>query len=289
MDTLDFLSVRIVAEDSVMYESPYWGQHGISLYITAVKAGSTKHILMDVGQSHEALLHNMTVMNIDPASIDAIILSHCHYDHTQGLSEVLKAIGKSDLPVIAHPEIFKLNFIDAPYLRHVGVMAGDSEENLKKNGASLFLTPDPVQLLPGLMTTGYVTRQTDFEEVGIALKTINAKNELVSDPMNDDISILAAVNKGLVVLSGCSHAGIVNITKQAIAMNGIHDVAAIIGGLHLVEAPMDRIEKTVDALHSMVKGSIYAGHCTGFNAQVELRKQFGMRFMPLQTGNYFEF
>ncbi|MEN6500276.1 MAG: MBL fold metallo-hydrolase [Rectinema sp.] len=289
MDTLDFLSVRVVAEDSVMYESPYWGQHGISLYITAVKEGSTRHILMDVGQSHEALLHNMTVMNIDPASIDAIILSHCHYDHTQGLSEVLKAIGKSDLPVIAHPEIFKLNFIDAPYLRHVGVMAGDSEENLKKNGASLFLTPDPVQLLPGLVTTGYVTRQTDFEEVGIALKTINAKNELVSDPMNDDISILAAVNKGLVVLSGCSHAGIVNITKQAIAMSGIHDVAAIIGGLHLVEAPMDRIEKTVDALHSMVKGSIYAGHCTGFNAQVELRKQFGMRFMPLQTGNYFEF
>ena len=168
-------------------------------------------------------------------------------------------------------------------------MAGDSEENLKKNGASLFLTPDPVQLLPGLMTTGYVTRQTDFEEVGIALKTINAKNELVSDPMNDDISILAAVNKGLVVLSGCSHAGIVNITKQAIVMSGIDNVIAIIGGLHLVEAPMDRIEKTVDALHSMVKGSIYAGHCTGFNAQVELRKQFGMRFMPLQTGNYFEF
>jgi 7,8-dihydropterin-6-yl-methyl-4-(beta-D-ribofuranosyl)aminobenzene 5'-phosphate synthase len=139
------------------------------------------------------------------------------------------------------------------------------------------------------MTTGYVTRQTDFEEVGIALKTINAKNELVSDPMNDDISILVAVNKGLVVLSGCSHAGIVNITKQAIAMSGIDNVIAVIGGLHLVEAPMDRIEKTVKALHSMVKGSIYAGHCTGFNAQVELRKQFGMRFMPLQTGNYFEF
>lgn len=290
MDMLDNLSVRVVAEDSVMYESPFWGQHGISLYVTASKDGFVRHILIDVGQSHEALLHNMRLMGIDPASIDAIVLTHCHYDHTQGLAEVLRAIGKTDIPVIAHPDLFRLNFIDKPYLRHVGITSDDAKSNLEKIGAAFFLTADPLQLMPGLATTGYIQRQTDFEEVGIPLKTIDTQNHLVQDPMNDDISVIGAVKgKGIVILSGCSHAGIVNITKHAIAMSGISEVTSIIGGLHLVEAPMERIVKTVDALDSLVVGSIYAGHCTGFNAQVELRKKFGTRFMPLQTGNYFEY
>lgn len=172
----------------------------------------------------------------------------------------------------------------------MGVAAGDARENLEKNGAALFLTADSLQLIPGLMTTGYIPRQTDFEEVGIALKTIDAQNRLVSDHMDDDISVIGAVKgKGLIILSGCSHAGIINITKQAIALSGIPEVVAVIGGLHLVEAPRERIEKTADALHSLVTGSVYAGHCTGFNAQVELRKKFGARFTPLQTGNTFEF
>ena len=290
MERLDSLSVRLVAEDSVMYESPYWGQHGISFYVTAMKNGFVRHILIDVGQSHEALLHNMKLMGIDPASIDAIVLTHCHYDHTQGLVEVLKEIGKTDIPVIAHPDLFRLNFIDKPYLRHVGVMSSDARSNLEKMGASFFLTADSLQLMPGLVTTGYIQRQTDFEEVGIPLKTIDTQNRIVQDSMNDDISVIGAVKgKGLVILSGCSHAGIVNITKHAIAISGISEVASIIGGLHLIEAPMDRIVKTVEALDSLGAGSIYAGHCTGFNAQVELRKKFGTRFLPLQTGNYFEF
>jgi len=290
MVMLDKLSVRVVAEDSVMYESPFWGQHGISLYVTASKDGFVRHILIDVGQSHEALLHNMRLMGIDPTSIDALVLTHCHYDHTQGLAELLRKIGRTDIPVIAHPDLFRLNFIDKPYLRHVGVTAEDAKSNLEKSGASFFLTADPLQIMPGLTTTGYIQRQTDFEEVGLPLKTIDTQNRLVQDPMHDDISVIGAVKgKGIVILSGCSHAGIVNITKQAIAMSGISEVASIMGGLHLVEAPMERIVKTVDALHSLVSGSIYAGHCTGFNAQVELRKKFGTRFLPLQTGNYFEY
>jgi 7,8-dihydropterin-6-yl-methyl-4-(beta-D-ribofuranosyl)aminobenzene 5'-phosphate synthase len=290
MDMLDKLSVRVVAEDSVMYESPFWGQHGISLYVTASKDGFVRLVLIDVGQSHEALLHNMRLMGIDPASIDAIVLTHCHYDHTQGLTELLRKIGRTDIPVIAHPDLFRLNFIDRPYLRHVGITSEDAKTNLEKSGATFFLTADSLQIMPGLTTTGYIQRQTDFEEAGIPLKTIDTQNHLVQDPMHDDISVIGAVNgKGIVILSGCSHAGIVNITKQAIAMSGILEVASIIGGLHLVEAPMERIVKTVDALHSLVGGSIYAGHCTGFNAQVELRKKFGTRFLPLQTGNYFEY
>ena len=290
MESLDSLSVTIAAEDSVLYESPYWGQHGISLYVTAVKGEVRRNILIDVAQNPEALLHNMPLLGIDPADIDMIVLTHCHYDHTQGLVEILKSIGKKDLPVIAHPDLFRLDFIVQPYLRHVGVMALDSRAAIEEQGGRLFLTSDPLQLLPGLMTTGYVKRQTDFEEVGISLKTIDENGGVIPDPMKDDISVMAAVgDKGLVLLTGCSHAGIVNIVRHATEVSGIGNVDTIIGGLHLVEAPTDRITKTVEALKSLNVGTVFAGHCTGFDAQVELRKTFGERFQPLRTGMHFEF
>jgi len=290
MEYLDSLSVTVVAEDSVMYESPYWGQHGIALFVKATKAGMTRNLLIDVAQNSEALLHNMALLGIQPSSIDMIVLTHCHYDHTQGLVEVLKATGKKNLPVIVHPDLFRLDFIVAPYLRPVGVQSGDSRAAIEAQGGCLFLTSNPLQMMPGLTTTGYVKRQTDFEEVGIPFKTIDAEGRLIQDPMKDDISIIAAIkDKGLVILSGCSHAGIVNITRHSTALSEIEDVDTIIGGLHLVEAPIERIVKTVDVLSQLKIGKVYAGHCTGFNAQVELGKKFGERFSPLQTGMKLEY
>lgn len=287
---LDKLIITIVAEDSVLYESPYWGQHGISFLIEAHKNNTQKNILVDVGQSHEALLHNMKLLNIDPGIIDAMVLTHCHYDHTQGLVDMLRVIGKKDIPVIAHPRIFKLNFIVNPYLRHVGIMSSDAKERIEKTGGTLYLTSDPLQMMPGLMTTGEVKRQTDFEEVGIALKTITENHKIVEDTMKDDISLIANLNnQGLVIISGCSHAGIVNIVKQSIEMTGLQKVKAIIGGLHLVEAPMERIIKTTEALSTFDISLLAAGHCTGFKAQVQLFETFREKFLPLQTGMKFEF
>ncbi len=285
MERLDSLTITVAAEDSVLYESPFLGQHGISLYLEACSAGFRRNILVDVGQNPEALLYNMKLLDIDPSSIDALILTHCHYDHTQGLVELLKAMGKSDVPVIAHPTLFRLNFIDKPFLRHVGVMSSDSRRNIEKSGGTLFLTSDPLQLLPGLSTSGVIRRRTDFEEVGIPLKTIDGEGRVTDDTMNDDISVIASTGEsGIVVMSGCSHAGIINITRQARKLFGQDKVASVIGGLHLVEAPLERIRKTVSALKELEVDSVYAGHCTGFEAQAELRSEFGQRFTPLRTG-----
>ncbi|MGQ9702827.1 MAG: MBL fold metallo-hydrolase [bacterium] len=290
LEYLDKLIVTIVAEDSVLYESPYLGQHGISLYIEAFKNGYKKNILMDVGQNPDALLYNMSKMNIDPKSIDMMVLSHCHYDHTQGVSRLLKEIGKNDLPVIAHPSIFRLNFIASPYLRHVGVMNSDSKEKIEESGGTLFLTSDPFQIMPGLITTGEVRRQTDFEEVGIPLKTITDDNKIVEDKMRDDISVIANLkDEGMIILTGCSHAGIVNILKHSIEMTGVNKIKAVIGGLHLIEAPMERIKKTAESLSKFDINLISAGHCTGFEAQVELYNIFKQKFLPLHTGMKFVF
>lgn len=290
MEYLDKLAITIVAEDSVLYESPYWGQHGISFFLEAYKNNNKSNILVDVGQNSEALLHNMSLLNIQPSSIDTIVLTHCHYDHTLGIVELLKAIGKDDLPIISHPSIFRLNFIVNPFLRHVGVMNCDSERKIRESGGTLYLTGDPLQIMPGILTTGEVKRQTDFEEVGIALQTITNDCNVVEDKMKDDISVIANVrNEGIVIISGCSHAGIVNITKQSIDISKTNKIKAIIGGLHLVEAPIERIKKTVDALSKFDISLISAGHCTGFLAQVELYQTFREKFLPLHTGIKFEF
>jgi 7,8-dihydropterin-6-yl-methyl-4-(beta-D-ribofuranosyl)aminobenzene 5'-phosphate synthase len=284
---LDSLKITVLAEDSVLYESHYLGQHGVSFLLEGAKGSDVTRILVDVGQNSQALLNNMKLMNISPAIIDAVALTHCHYDHTQGVARMLKEIGRRDIQVIAHRNIFRLNFVTEPYLRHVGIMPGDSREEIEKAGGSLLLTKDPVKLMSGITTTGEVKRQTDFEEVGIALKTIEG-GEVVDDQMLDDISVVANVNgKGLVIVTGCSHAGIVNIARHAVELTGCEKIEGILGGLHLVDAPDDRIKRTAEELSKFNPEWICAGHCTGFKAQVELYLTFRERFSPLQTGMQF--
>ena len=288
LGALDNLRITVLAEDSVLYESPYLGQHGVSFLLEGVSEGNKKIILVDVGQNSEALLYNMRIMGISPSVIDAIVLTHCHYDHTQGVAHILRDTGKKDVSVIAHPSIFRLHFVTQPYPRHVGIMPGDSKAELEKAGGSLSLTKDPFVIMPGIITTGEVKRQTDFEEVSIRLKTIE-NGMVVDDLMLDDISVVANVkDKGLVIITGCSHAGIINIANQATEVSGDNKIEGIIGGLHLVEASDTVIKRTVEELSKLNVAWINAGHCTGFKAQVELHLAFGENFLPLHTGMQFE-
>jgi 7,8-dihydropterin-6-yl-methyl-4-(beta-D-ribofuranosyl)aminobenzene 5'-phosphate synthase len=285
---LDSLKITVLTEDSVLYESHYLGQHGVSFLLEGAKGSDVMRILVDVGQNSQALLNNMKLMNISPSIIDAVVLTHCHYDHTQGIARMLKEIGRRDIQVIAHRDIFRLNFVTEPYLRHVGIMPGDSREEIEKAGGSLLLSKGSVKLMSGITTTGEVKRQTDFEQVGIALKTLEG-GEVVDDQMLDDISVVANVSgKGLVIVTGCSHAGIVNIAKHAMELTGCEKIEGIIGGLHLIDAPDDRIKRTVEELFKLNPEWICAGHCTGFKAQVELYLAFRERFSPLQTGMQIE-
>jgi len=286
--TLEHLIVTVIAEDSVEYESPYLGQHGISLFLKTYRNGIDRNVLMDVAQNPDALLENMDKMDIAPSGIDAIVLTHCHYDHTQGIARILREIGKRDVPVIAHPDLFRPHFIQDPVLRHIGMMDGDSAAEIEASGGRLFLTKDSLKITSGLLTTGEVTRQTDFEEVGMNLFTI-ADGKLETDPVRDDISLVAVVkDKGLVILTGCSHAGIVNISHQAVELTGTRKIHGIIGGFHLIEASRQRIRKTVQELEKFNPDWIAAGHCTGFKAQVELHDTFKDRFTPLHTGMVFD-
>ena len=285
---LDRLTVTVLAEDSVPYESPLLGQHGVSYWLEAEREGVTRHILVDVGQNPDALLHNIEKLGVPLGCTDAVVLTHCHYDHTQGLARILEATGRADLPVIAHRALFRLNFVTVPFFQHVGVMQKDMPENLEAAGGRLVSVTGPLQLMPGLCTTGEVPRVTDFEEVGIALSTLDGQGRVVPDLMPDDLSLAARVrNKGVVVVTGCSHSGIVNILKHVLEPG--ERVEAVIGGLHLVEAPEGRIEKTVSALEGFSPSLVAAGHCTGFRAQASLYARFGKRFSTMGSGTVFHF
>ncbi len=278
------LKITVIAEDSVGYDTPYLGQHGISFLLTAEREGVVKNILVDVAQDSAALIENINRMQIAISCIDAVVLTHCHYDHTRGVAKILREIGGKDIPVIAHPDIFRTNFISDPYLKSIGIMDGDRREDIESSGGILYLARNALEIMPALISTGEVERITDFEKVGMSLFTIE-NGQVKGDLMQDDISVVANVRgKGLVIVTGCSHAGIVNIIKQSIKLTGTKKIHGIIGGFHLIEASEERIQKTALALKKFNPDWVYAGHCTGFKAQVELYNIFKEQFSPLHTG-----
>lgn len=278
-------SVKIITllDDYAGYETPFYAQHGISILMEVRSKGDCKRILLDVGQSGAPILYNMELLDVDPSSIDAVFLSHCHYDHTEGLVEILQAIDK-DLPVIGHPSMFRENYILSPFLRNIGITEKNGEEAIKAAGGQLFLTGEAFEIMPGVLSTGEVPRKIDFERQGIG--TYNLEDGHISgDSIMDDLSIVINVNgKGLVVVVGCSHAGIINIINHAKKITGVDKVAAVIGGFHLIEATEERIEKTAQALKDLDIDLVLPGHCTGLKASGEIARVLGDNFDQLHSG-----
>lgn len=289
-EKLDYLRVLVLAENTVPFAASLRGQHGLSYLVEGKKESAAFKLVMDVGQDHETLCFNMKELNVSAGEIDAIMLSHCHYDHTSGVARLLADTEKEGVPVIAHPDIFRTHFLNTPVLRYIGMTAQEcSGDALVAAGGRPFLTRDPLSLMPGLTTTGEVPRVTSFEE-GV-LKAFSIKEgHTVEDNIPDDLSLVACVEGlGLVVITGCSHAGIINIIKQACSLFPGEELYAVLGGLHLAGASRERIDRTVTELASFNPQLVSAGHCTGFQAQAALYNALGDRFVPLTCGAEFVF
>jgi len=282
---VDKAKITTLVEDYSGYESSFWAQHGVSFLIEVTSGDTSKKVLFDTSQSSVPILHNMKILGIAPGTIDLIFLSHCHYDHTGGLVGMLKEIKKKNVPIVAHPKLFRPCFSLKPRYRDIGMIGENTEENIRKNGGRLKFVGEPFELMPGVLSTGEVKRTTDFEkEVTVDSYTIE-NGKVVKDQMIDDMSLVMNVkNKGLFVISGCSHAGIVNIVKRSMAIHQIKNVKTVIGGLHLIDAGGDRIRKTVRGLRALGIEKIYAGHCTGFKGEMALHNEFKGGFEKLQCG-----
>lgn len=283
------LEITLLLEDYAGYDEGLLAQHGISFLLEAETDEGSKTILFDAGQSAVPVLHNMETLGKDPSAVDLVVLSHCHYDHSGGLVAMLEAIGKKRVPVIAHPAIYRSNFVLEPEFKSFGMGPVNSAAAVEGAGGDMVLASEPFSLAPGILTTGEIKEKTSFEaNTTLSMLTLD-QGKMVSDTMPDDLSLVFVLEEGLVVVTGCSHAGVISIIETAMKMTGVERLTAVIGGFHLIDADDARIEATVKKFADFNFDMIYTGHCTGLQAEARLVQTFGKKFKKMHTGMKIKF
>ncbi len=237
--------------------------------------------LVDTGLSFSAV-HNAQLMGIDLSTIDRIVLSHGHADHSGGLRDGLKV--KGEVEVIAHPDIW-----DAKYVQRDGETGEHycgipfSREELESRGARFNLTREPVHISDNVMTTGEIPMLSGYEETEDNLFT-KEDGVLQPDKLADDLALVIDTDFGLVVILGCAHRGIVNTLRHAQNITGKELIYAAIGGTHLFRASGERIEQTIADLKEMGIQRLGVSHCTGFRAKARLAQEFKDAFFLNNAG-----
>ncbi len=274
------LEIYVLAEEHA--SGMFWAQHGISFLLKVRIDGTTYKLLFDTGNSWEPIKHNLSLLGEDLNGLVGVVLSHRHYDHTGGLKGFLKELNK-EVPIISHPDLFKPNFV-LPF-RDIGIPYRRRE--LEELGGKFILSRDPIEILPGIVTTGEVPRISELESK-MTIDTYTLENgKLIKDPLMDDSSLIVKMDDGSVILTGCSHAGIINILKHTINLAG--PIKAVIGGFHLISADKERIEGTVRAFKELDIKEVYTGHCTGITAECAFRNEYGERFRQMAVGKIYRF
>jgi 7,8-dihydropterin-6-yl-methyl-4-(beta-D-ribofuranosyl)aminobenzene 5'-phosphate synthase len=240
-------------------------------------------ILLDTGLSFSAI-HNAQLMGIDIATIDKIVLSHGHADHTGGLRDVLQI--KGEVEIIAHPDLWSLKYVlrKKDDLHYGGIPF--SREGLEGLGARFKLTQRPFRMSEHVITTGEIPMVTDYEKIDDNI-FIKQGDELRPDPLADDQALIIDTEFGLVVILGCGHRGIVNTLRHAQNITGKEHVYAAIGGTHLFRASKERLENTITDLKEIGVQKLGVSHCTGFLPSARLSREFGDVFFLNNAGTRF--
>ncbi len=285
---LDTLKLYILVEDYGGYGSKFLGQHGISILAMGRRGGEEVKVLFDTGTSALPIVKNAEMLGVDLRGLDAIVLSHNHYDHTGGLVDLLKGSIKGEVPVIAHPEIFKVSYAVDPVLRYIGPPPSPVKfrKDVEELGGLWILSRDPVKLHDDVFTTGEVFEDEKFDfEKNPTLKVMKVvEGKILPDTINDEIGLAFNTSEGLVVLGGCSHPGIASIVRKAMKISGINKVRAVIGGFHLIGASSERIEATIREFKALGVEEVFTGHCTGLDAEARFKAAYGSKFHKLHAG-----
>jgi len=271
--------IVVLVENSVLHRELY-AEHGLSLYVETDRG----KILFDTGQS-DLLIRNARTLGIDLTKIDKIVLSHGHYDHTGGLLPLLKTF-KKRIKVIAHPDAFKkIHFsCGGGVSRDIGI---PFEESDLRRYAELIEEDKPREILPGIVTTGEIERRTNFEDAGEGF--FLDPNCTKPDIIRDDQALILDSEKGLIVLFGCGHSGLINTLSKVRELFPNREIRTIMGGFHLGGASEERLERTCEALSKFGVKEIYPGHCTGWRAIYRFSLQKDWITTPLFVGFQYEF
>lgn len=267
-----------------------FAEHGFSVIVHTFIDGERHRVLFDTGVSADGVTINAKRMGIDLSKIEAIVLSHGHYDHWGGLQKIAEAVDKNQLPVLIHDDMLKTRGV-ANSAHHVREMLPFPPENLVQP-AKYVKTKKP-HLLAGdtILVTGEIPRVTDFEKGYLQHKAL-VNGEWQPDPLIlDDRAIVVKVKqKGLIVLSGCAHAGIVNTVLYARQITQVKNVHAVLGGFHLAGKEFEeRINQTVEALKDINPRIVVPSHCTGWRAIHAVAGALPEAFIANSVGNMYQF
>ncbi len=273
--------VTTIVENTVQMGKGLLGEHGLSFLI---ETGNEK-ILFDTGQGM-SLINNLKIMNHSAEDISKIVLSHGHYDHTGGVN-VLMGMG-AKFSLFAHPDVFCHKYSFYPNRGYMPIGFNATPELLTRKGIELCLDDDTATVAPGIITSGVIAQNTDFEQVEKSL-CVKDGDAFAPDPLADDRCLLLDTREGTVVLLGCAHRGLINTLTRVREITGSPKIHAVIGGTHLVRASDTQIAQTIEALRFFNPDMICPSHCTGIRATVALANAFGNRSFPCNVGTSFSF
>jgi 7,8-dihydropterin-6-yl-methyl-4-(beta-D-ribofuranosyl)aminobenzene 5'-phosphate synthase len=277
------ITIKCLVDDQTKDSAAYQAEHGAS-FMVETEAG---HILFDTGMSGNVLLHNANHMGCNLQQIDALVLSHAHYDHTGGVKRLMER-SSPGLPLHAHLDTFTPRFAGREGDMHnIGwqIPSADLEHHY-----SIQLSTVPVEILPGIWTTGEVTPRYEFEG--------RSPNHFIQvgglwqpDPYRDDISMVILGKVSLILICGCCHAGLLNTMAQ-VQRNFSRPITAIIGGTHLGQVDDRKLQHAIKVIRSTSGGRIpflYLNHCSGERARANLAQKFGQKVRSFPAGSVLAF
>lgn len=255
-------------------------EHGLAFWV----ASAGRKILFDTGQGL-ALMNNAERLHLDLDALDTVVLSHGHYDHAGGLKPLLER--RHPFQLVAHPAVFEEKLaVSGDRMRSIGMPV--SRADLEDAGIRLQLSDRPAAVAENAVTTGEIPQMNDFERIEPIFQR-RLPQGMAADPLADDQALLLITEKGLVVLLGCTHRGLINTLQAAVRILGPRPIRAVMGGLHLAGALDAQLAWTCEQLKDYDIQRFYIGHCTGQPAIMTLAAAFPGRVEVNTVGRVYRF
>ncbi|OAN42169.1 MBL fold metallo-hydrolase [Mycolicibacterium iranicum] len=266
-------------------------ENGISFLLRATTAGRTTTILFDAGMSPIPLVHNAKLLGIDLSEVDQVVLSHGHPDHFGGIYAALEHIGYR-VPVLVHPSAFTPRLIQRPEVTLQYFNKALTEHELTAAGAAVVPLRDPLEIAPGVMTSGEVPTTLDFEEEVPVGRMSVRDGHVCADPIEDYMTLSINVKGlGLIVLDPCGHAGVVSAVDHALKLGEGAPLHGVLGGFHLGHAGITqaKVDRTVDELLTREPMWVSPMHCSGFRTQRAVAERMPDAFKLMTVGTVVRF
>jgi len=283
--------MRASSLDGLEMKKSILAEHGFSAVIRAISADKTREMVFDFGFSEHGAAYNARMLGLDLKGIEAMALSHGHADHTGAFMAIVEMIDRPGTEFVVHPGVFS----SPRYVRNGEEITkrfpGFSKDMVIASGVKLIEAIDPYQLLDGdVLFLGEIPRRTDFEP-GMPMAYMEVDGVEQVDTIRDDTAVVLNLKgKGLIILSGCAHSGIINTVQYAQEVTGVEKVHAVMGGFHLSNPLFEPIVKrTTQEFKKIAPDYVVPTHCTGRKATMHIEQEMPDQFVLNMSGTQLMF